>query len=77
MTRQINVINVSVRKQKQFIITSRRHATRVVDTRDTCERCTARRATCVSGTRDASKRRATTRANRTRDTRERRATTRE
>jgi hypothetical protein len=33
VTRQINVINMSVRKQKQFIITRRRRATHVVDTR--------------------------------------------
>jgi hypothetical protein len=64
-------------KQKQFIITSRRRATRAVDTRDTCEQCAARRATCASGTRDARRRRVTTRANRTRATRDRRATTRE
>jgi hypothetical protein len=59
-------------KQEQFIITSRRRATRVINTQDTCERCAARRATCASGTRDACKQRVTTRANRTRDTRERR-----
>jgi hypothetical protein len=64
-------------KQGQFIIMSRRRAIRVIDSRDTCERYAARRATCVSGTRDARKRRVTTCANRTRDTRERRATTRE
>jgi hypothetical protein len=57
-------------KQEQFIITS--SATRVIDTQDTCERCATRRATWVSGTRDARKRRVITRANRTRDTRERR-----
>jgi hypothetical protein len=77
MTRQINIINVSVHKRKQLIIMSRRRATRVIDTRDTCERCAARRATCASGTRDARKRRVTMRANRTHDTRERRATTQE
>jgi hypothetical protein len=33
VTRQINVINMSVRKRKQFIITRRRRATHVVDTR--------------------------------------------
>jgi hypothetical protein len=45
MTRQINIINMSVRKRKQFIITRKRRATRVIDTRDTCERCAERRAT--------------------------------
>jgi hypothetical protein len=35
MTRQINIIIVSVRKRKQFIIMSRRRATRAIDTRDT------------------------------------------
>jgi hypothetical protein len=59
-------------KQEQFIITSRRRATRVIDTQDTCERCATRRATWVSGTRDARKRRVIMRANSTRDTRERR-----
>jgi hypothetical protein len=32
MTRQINVINVSVRKRKQFIVTRRRRVTHVIDT---------------------------------------------
>jgi hypothetical protein len=34
MTRQINIINVSVRKRKQFIIMSRRCATLMIVTRD-------------------------------------------
>jgi hypothetical protein len=75
MTRQINIINVSIRKRKQFIITSRRRATHVIDTRYTCERRAARQATRAKDTRDARTRHVTTRANGTRDTRETTRTT--
>jgi hypothetical protein len=39
VTRQINIINMSVRKRKQFIITRRRRATHVVDTRRCTKQC--------------------------------------
>ena len=45
MIRQIKIINVSVRKRKQFIIMRRRRAIHVIDTRDTREQPTATRAT--------------------------------
>jgi hypothetical protein len=45
MIRQIKIINVSVRKRKQFIITRRRRATHVIDTRDTREQPATTRAT--------------------------------
>ena len=38
-------------KRKQFIITSRRRATRVIDTRDTCERRERAHAQGVDGSR--------------------------
>jgi hypothetical protein len=75
MTQHINIVNVSVRKRKQFIITSRRRATRIIDTRDTCERRAARQATRANDTRDARTRRVTTCVTHTRDKRETTCTT--
>jgi hypothetical protein len=51
MTRQISIINVSVRKRKQFIITSVRHKIHVIDMRDTRERNELTRAKQRYGTR--------------------------
>jgi hypothetical protein len=49
---------MSVYKRKQFIITRRCHATRVIDMRDTCEQrvkareqCEQRATTCANGAR--------------------------
>jgi hypothetical protein len=57
MTRQISIINMSVRKWKQFIITSGRHRIHVIDMRDTRERNKLTRTKRRYGTR-------TTRVNR-------------
>jgi hypothetical protein len=59
MTRQINIINVSVYTREQFNITLKRRATHVIDTRDTRER---RTTTCANNTHDARERHTTTRA---------------
>jgi hypothetical protein len=52
MTRQINIINVSVYKRKQFIITSRHRATHEPDARHERAKERRRRATGTQTTRN-------------------------